>query len=221
MITYKCSMCKEEIIANKQNVDGIVYFDEKYWHKDCFVTTCHQRIGNKKFKKYNWQDALDGVAEWQKIAGNSMKLAVEKDDLYNFLISHYRISCVNNALFTRLQAIYDGSYKGLLYPISPEELLNEWEYYFPQLVEARKYKNMTDDQAVPYDLAILLTKNAEYRELMEKKKVEEQVREAQKSAEVKLDIDALNAMRKNNSKQQIAAANRRAELFKEVMGDGN
>ena len=56
---------------------------------------------------------------------------------------------------------------------------------------------------------------------MEKRKLEAQAREAHRSAEVVFNENALNAMRRNNSKQQIEAANRRAEMFKEVMGNGN
>lgn len=216
MTIYKCGMCKGQVVANKQNPDGAVYFDGQYWHKDCFIKTCHSRIGNKRFKKYNWQDVLDNITEWQDEARKSMKLAIEKDEVYNFIISHYRISCTNKSLFTRLSSVYDGSYYGLVYPIPPDELLGEWEYYFPQLIEARKYKNMTDDQAVSYDLAILLTKNAEYRKMMEKKKVEEQVKAAQKSVEVEIDMSAIQ----NNT--AVSRGNRRlANLYEEFIGGGN
>jgi hypothetical protein len=221
MITYTCVICKETIIANKQNDEGIVRFDDKYWHKNCFIDTCKRRTGNKRYKKYDWQDALDNIDTWQRDAQQMMQIAVEKDDLYNFLISHYKLSCTNTTLFTRLQSVYDGTYHGLLYPISPKELMEEWEYYYTQLVDGRTYKNMTDEQAIPYDLAILLAKNAEYREIMERRKIEAQVREAQKSTEVDFNEHAMIAIRKNNSKQQIAASKRRAELFREVMGDGN
>ena len=212
MKTYKCKICKKEIIANKQNIDGVVYFDEKYWHKDCFIDACKKNMGNKRMRKYNWQEVLDSIEKWQEEARKLMQAAVERDDVYNFLTSHYRISCTNSTLFTRLQSIYDGSYHGLLYPISPKELLDEWEYYFPQLVESRKFKNMTDDQAVPYDLAILLTKNAEYRALMEKKKVEEQVKEAHRSVEAEIDISAIQGTTPSRSNRRLA------EIYDDFMG---
>lgn len=221
MITYQCGLCKEQIVAKKENTEGIVRFDEKYWHKDCFITACHQRIGNKKFRKYNWQEALNNIIQWQNEAGELMKRAVEKDNLYNFLTSHYRVSFINNSFFTRLQAVYDGKYVGLLYPISPEELLAEWEYYLPQLIEVRKFKNLTDDQAIPYDLAIVLSKNAEYREIMEKKKVEEQVRVSQRTLEYEIDDKAMEAIQRSVGSQRQQASSRTADLFQEVMGNGD
>ena len=212
MIKRKCAQCGEYLVATKDNCDGAVLFDEEYYHKNCFITRCQKRIGNKRFKKHNWQEVLDNIAAWQEEARKVMKELVERDEVYNFLTSHYRVSCVNKALFVRLQAIYDGSYHGLLYPISPDELLSEWKYYFPQLVETRKYKNMTDEQAISYDLAILLTKNAEYRDLMERRKVEAQVKDAQKSTNVEIDMSAVQ-----NS--QVSRGNRRlASLYEDIMG---
>ena len=201
MKTYKCGMCKEEIVAVKENKDGIVYFDEKYWHHDCFIQECNRRIKSGKSKKYDWQEALDSISKWQEQASANLKLASEKDDVFNFIISHYRVSRTNKNMFERLSYVYDGSYPGLLYPIPPDELLAEWEYYIQYLRDARKYKNMTDTEAIPYDLAILLSKNVEFREMMEKRKLEAQAREAQRSAEVVFNENALNAMRRNNSKK--------------------
>lgn len=213
MKPYKCAICKKEIMPNKQNTEGVVHFDDKYWHQDCFITACHDRIGNKRYRKHNWQDALNNIDKLQENARQQMKLAVDKDELYKFIVSHYDVSYISTAFFTRLNAIYDGSYPRLAYPISPEELLHEWEYYFAQLVEVRKYKNISGEQAIAYDLAILLSKNAEYRSTMEQKKVEKQAKEAQKKAEPDIDWSAIqggsSASRKNK---------RFAELYQDFMG---
>jgi hypothetical protein len=75
---------------------------------------------------------------------------------------------------------------------------------------------MTDAQAVPYDLAILLGRNAEYREIMEKRKVEERVKKAQKSVEPEIDLSSIQTS--NN----ISRGNRRlAKLYEEFIGGGN
>lgn len=219
MITYKCNWCGNEIVPTRTNEDGMICYDKVYYHHDCFIAKCEERLQQKRTKKSKWITALENISQWQSDAGMAIRERFAKDDVYKFIAAHYRISSVNNELYTRINAIYDGSYNGLVYPIGPEELLAEWEYYFLQLVEARKYKNMTGDQAVRYDLAILLSKNAEYREMMERKNLEEQVKEAQRNTNVNVDETAMALMQKNLSRQQTG--NRRADLFKEVMGNGN
>ena len=175
---------------------------------------CNSRMGNSRSKKYNWQDVLDGIEDFQKEARHRMKETIDKDNIYHFILNNYRVSCVSTLIFTKLDAIYNGTYKGLAYPIGPEELLNEWQLYYHRLVEIRKYKNMDRDQAISYDLAILLGKNAEYREYIEKKKTEEIVKQAQKNSNDEIDTTALNGS------VNISRGNRRLSgLYDDVMGD--
>ena len=223
MLTKNCgySSCKENVVLNKDNVDGIVYFEEKYYHKQCFVQMCNSRIGNKRFKKYNWQEVLDSIESLQQDAKKRMKVAIDKDSVYRFILDNYRVSCVNSFTFKKLDEIYNGTYRGLAYPISPEELLDEWKFYYPQLMERRKYKSMDREQAVAYDLAIVLSKNVEYREFLEKKKLEEQARVSQRTSECKIDEKAMEAIQKSVSSQRQQASSRTADLFREVMGSGD
>lgn len=215
MLTKNCgyNSCGENVVFDKDNAEGIVYFEEKYYHKQCFVQMCNSRIGNKRFKKHNWQEVLDSIESLQQDAKKRMKVAIDKDNVYRFILDNYRVSCVNSFTFKKLDEIYNGTYKGLAYPISPEELLDEWKFYYPQLIEIRKYKSMDREQAVAYDLAVLLGKSAEYREIIKKKKVEERVKNAQKDDEVEIDMSALKGA------INISRGNRRlAGLYDDVMG---
>ena len=216
-----CNSCKENVVFDKDNAEGIVYFEEKYYHKQCFVQMCNSRIGNKRFKKYNWQEVLDSIESLQQDAKKRMIVAIDKDNVYRFILDNYRVSCVNSFTFKKLDEIYNGTYKGLAYPIGPEELLDEWKFYYQQLMEIRKYKSMDREQAVSYDLAVLLGKNAEYREYIERKKSEEQVRVSQRTSECKIDEKAMEAIQKSVSSQRQQASSRTADLFREVMGNGD
>ena len=216
-----CNSCKENVIFDKDNAEGIVYFEEKYYHKQCFVQMCNSRIGNKRFKKHNWQEVLDNIESLQQDAKERMKVAIDKDNVYRFILDNYRVSCVNSFTFKKLDEIYNGTYKGLAYPIGPEELLDEWKFYYPQLIEIRKYKSMDREQAVAYDLAVLLGKNAEYREYIERKKSEEQARVAQRTSEYEIDEKAMEAIQRSVSSQRQKASSRTADLFQEVMGNGD
>ena len=216
-----CNSCKENVVFDKDNAEGIVYFEEKYYHKQCFVQMCNSRIGNKRFKKHNWQEVLDSIESLQQDAKKRMKIAIDKDNIYRFILDNYRVSCVNSFTFKKLDEIYNGTYKGLAYPIGPEELLDEWKFYYSQLAEIRKYKSMDREQAVSYDLAVLLGKSAEYREYIERKKSEEQARVLQRTSECKIDEKAMEAIQKSVSSQRQQASSRTADLFREVMGNGD
>lgn len=215
----KCKWCEvSDIVVDKNNSMGAVYYKKSYYHKECFEAFCTKKMSAKK-PTTNWKEVLNDVPKWQKDATDMMAEAVIKDDLYHFLLDSYNLSLINGKTWKDFDSIYNGTYRRLAYAIGPEELLNEWKYYLDYLRECRRFKTMTNDQALNYDLVVILCKNAEYREMMKKKKVEEQVVEAQKSAEVDIDMDAMTLMHRHNGRQQIA--NRRAELFKEVMGDVN
>ena len=217
----KCKWCEaEDIVVDKENRMGAVYYKKSYYHKECFEAFCAQKMSAKK-PTINWGEILNNIPQWQNDAKTMMAEAVTKDDLYHFLLDSYNLSLINGKTWKDFDLIYKGTYRRLSYAIGPEELLNEWKYYLDYLRECRKFKTMTNDQALNYDLVVILCKNAEYREIMARKKTEEQVREAQKNAEVEIDKNALAALRRHNSQRQIAASKRRAELFKEVMGDGN
>lgn len=223
MVAKNCgyNSCKENVVFDQDNAEGIVYFEEKYYHKQCFVQMCNSRIGNKRFKKHNWQEVLDNIESLQQDAKERMKVAIDKDNVYRFILDNYRVSCVNSFTFKKLDEIYNGTYKGLAYPIGPEELLDEWKFYYSQLVEIRKYKSMDREQAVSYDLAVLLGKNLEYREYIERKKSEEQARVAQRTSEYEIDEKAMEAIQRSVSSQRQKASSRTADLFQEVMGNGD
>ena len=78
---------------------------------------------------------------------------------------------------------------------------------------------MDREQAVSYDLAVLLGKSAEYREFLEKKKVEEQVNGSRRINENDVNSEVMTVIQRNSIKQNVA--NRRADLFKEVFDNGD
>lgn len=225
MVKRKCPECKEFIyFTDKENSVGAVFYDKKYYHKDCFVTTCNRHLKprkNKKESRLDWGKALNEIPKLQENAKKKLKDLIEKDDFYNFALTNYQISAISDRVWERLAHIHDGTYEGVAYPISFDELLEEWKFFMPELVQNRAMKNIVGPSALAYDLAIILNRNAEYREIMEKRKVEEQVKAAQRNAEVEIDAGALAALRRHNSQQRITASRKRAELFKEVMDDGN
>lgn len=56
-----CSDCKNEIIIHKDNIDEVVLYDGVYYHKDCFIHMCNEKLQSKRCKKIKWQSALDSL----------------------------------------------------------------------------------------------------------------------------------------------------------------
>lgn len=219
MITRKCDVCKEEMPLDKNNSAGIVLYKKKYCHRDCFIEMVQQKMAAKNAKKAMWQEVLDSTEQLTAEATEVIREAVAKDGLYCFIVERYKLSYVSNTFFTKLGDIHNGKYHGLTYPIGPEELLAEWEYYWDFLLSSTQFKNIDGEPLVSYHLAVLLSRNAEYRTEMERKKVEEQVVAAQRESDIHVDNASLQMMQKNT--ERIQDGKRRANLFKEVMGDGN
>ena len=218
MLTRKCAQCGVEMPLDKNNSTGIVLYNQKYYHKECFCDMITQKMKESK-KPGALQNTLNKLEQYQTSATEKIRVAVAKDEIYWFILKQYNLSCLNNLQFKQLDEIYAGKRKGLAYPIGPEELLDEWQYYWDYLLSSTQFKEMTSSQMLQYHLAILLGKNAEYREEMARKKVDEQVRAAQREVEVEIDKEAMTVLQGNA--KRITNNQRRAELFKEVMGDGN
>lgn len=219
----KCDFCKEMIELNRENSEGVLFYNKKYYHEACFIAFCNKKIKaqekSKKESRFDWEGALKKIPKLQKAAQERMIQLLEKDDIYHFILDNYGISKINNKQWEKLDHIYNGTYDGLSYAIGPVELLEEWKYYMPELMQRRANKQMTGVQAFPYDLAILLSRNAEYRAMLERRKLEEQARETHKATNVNIDEVAMELMQRNANRQ--STSNRRADLFKEVMSNGN
>ena len=143
---------------------------------------------------------------------------VIRDEMYRWVMAKYNLSCMSNRIYDKFAAIYDGTYKGLAYAISSTELFDEWKYYWDEICGVLRSKELVYEAAVNYSIAILLSKNAEYREMLKRREVEEEARVAEVRNN-EIDSITLRAMQRNSSKN--TRGHRRAELFKEVMGDGN
>lgn len=190
MITRKCAQCGVEMPLDKNNSAGIVLYDKKYYHKECFCSMIEQKMADSARPKIV-QKTLDKLEQHQASATEKIRLAVAKDDIYLFILQRYKLSSLNNLQFKQLDDIYTGKRKGLAYPIGPEELLAEWEYYWDFLLSSTQFKDMTYAQMLSYHLAVLLGKNADYRAEMERKKVEEQVVSAQRESEPDIDVSKI------------------------------
>lgn len=208
MIERKCAFCGKTIHIDENNSEKAIRFKGSFYHYNCFREHCNIKMQSKKCEK-RWTEIAKQIDQLCEDTTKEQRESVFKDRIFQWMTSRYGLSCVSKNLFMKLAAVYDGSYNGLAYPISAEELFNEWQFYFKDLCFVRRNKGIVGEQAINYDLAILLKKNAEYRSQKEKEKVAQAVRELQQREETVVNLGAIT---KRQSKPKVA------DLYKELNG---
>lgn len=212
----KCAMCSGAIQIDKNNTNKAIQYKSKFYHYDCFHKLCDARIATPRTSK-QWQEVKLQIDELLAQTTKDQADNVAKDELNRWIMSQYNLSCMSKRLYEKLASVNNGTYKGLAYAISWAELLDEWKYYLDEICGVLRGKNLVCEAAVNYSIAILLSKNAEYREVLKRRKVEDEVRKVQRENEI--DSVALEMIQINSNRN--TRGNRRAELFKEVMGNGD
>lgn len=213
----KCAICNGIIQIDKNNTNKAIQYKNKFYHYDCFHKLCDQKIATSRTST-QWQEVKQQIDELVVQTTKEQADNVARDELNRWIMAQYNLSCMSKRLYEKLASVSNGTYKGLAYAISWEELLDEWKYYLDEIFAVLRGKELVYEAAVNYSIAILLSKNAEYREVLKRKKVEEAARVVE-IRNNEIDSVALEMMQR--SYERIARGNRRAELFKEVMGDGD
>lgn len=169
-LTYKCGYCKELIPVVPEKYADIIKKDNKYYHKECYLKYLNEKILNSRTEKQKngWlikmQDFDDDYFETQQMLADKFY----KDKIYKFILANYSINVVPSSIFTRLDAIYSGTYKGLFgTQIKPSELLEMWNKMMRKLNQINadnitKGKILDPIPRIYYDLAILVSKYDSY-----------------------------------------------------------
>ena len=208
----KCTCCAEMIYIDQQNSNKAIYYKDKFYHFDCFVNLCENKMQSKRSSPM-WAEAKENIDNLVAETTKKQMELVAKDDLNDWILSHYNVSFLGKAFYIKLSDIYNGTYKGLAYAISPMELLDEWQYFWKDLCATRAKKDIDGERAVNYDLVILLSKNAEYRTIKRKEKLAREVSAQQRAQATIVDISAIKVTK--NQKRKIS------DLYQEMNGGEN
>lgn len=185
----KCTICGGTVLIDKDNSNRAIQYKKKFYHFDCFDDMCDQKIANKrKDVSGAWTEVKASIDELVADTTKEQRLQVAKDELSKWLLAQYDISFLSARTYMKLSDIYNGTFKGLAYPIGPVELSEEWQYYWSELCAIRRNKGIVGESAINYDLTVLLSRNAEYRKMKDKERVAKAVREQQEAEETKIDM---------------------------------
>lgn len=109
--------------------------------------------------------------------------------LTDWIYMTYGVSYLSSRFFQKLESIYKGTFQRLNKPCPPEDLLDMWMQKKPYLDKValrnqQKGMEMSTEQRINYDLAILLSKYDDYLAWKNKmKNSQEQVQEKQPKVE--------------------------------------
>ena len=207
----KCAGCEGIIHIDRDNSNQAIRYKKRFYHFDCFTKLCDEKIANARTAS-SWVDVKEHIGDLVKETTKDQQNEIAKDDLVQWVTRQYDLSCISSRLFMKFGDIYNGTFHGLAYPIAPTELLDEWQYFWDELCGIRRYKSLAGEQAVNYDIAILLNKNAEYRKRKQSEQLAREIQQQQKDSIVVVDTSAII---KKTKKHKIA------DLYTEMTGGEN
>lgn len=179
MITRICSECKKSIAIDKDNIpNDVLFYKNQYYHIDCFKKMCETKINTPRTRTTIWEQALSDIPLFVAEFKAKIDALMDKDNIFVWMCWQYNVSKIDNKIFERLDQIYKGGFKGQAYAISPKELLEEWQFFIDELRAIHYRQNIqSNNNAILYDLSILINWNAKYREVMQKRDIANQERE--------------------------------------------
>lgn len=179
-ITRKCQDCKKEIVVDRDNIDGIIFFKKYYYHEDCFRALATKRASQSRSSP-DWKKALDdNLIHLKKETMDALNYWIGRDDLFTHLLDNYNINSVSSYVSKTVDQIIQGTYKGKSNPIPYRDFATCW-------IESQKGldkiamknerigKKMTGDQRINYDMAIMVRRYPEWKK--EKAKIEQNKKE--------------------------------------------
>lgn len=165
----KCAHCKGVIEISKNNICGVLQFQKKYYHCECFKELAANRVSSKRGKPEIWRDALDNMRGLESDTKKVLEQYFAKDELNEWLLSNYNITAVPSTFWQRIADLECGIYRRKkCKPVSIATLSGAWKWGQRKLDEIARNNKVNhngpknDEERLIYDLAILIGKMSSY-----------------------------------------------------------
>jgi hypothetical protein len=160
--TRKCKVCKNLITLE---YDKFTLYKEAYYHNDCFI----ENVNDKRNKKLTQDEILIMMDMLQEKNKDKIKDVIDKNHLFKYLQRRYELVYMPTFIFVKFDQVFNGTYKNLSEPVSPEDLLDMWERKETYLDRMNQWKigrgEGIDDgvNRMWYDLATLMSRVSSYK----------------------------------------------------------
>lgn len=196
--TRKCGKCGEKITIDRQSLNNIIYYQNKFYHIDCFVEKVNQGMQSKRYAKH-WQEILNRLPEFQAEAKRRLEHCMIRDEFNDYLLANYDVCVVTEWFWNIVEDIGNGNYKRKkCKAVDMQTLMDTWKWGQERLnniaASNRKKKTgpKTDAERLNYDLAIIFNHVNDYKKHVEKEKVaREEIIQATKK-QPKIDYSSLS-----------------------------
>ena len=209
--TRKCTKCKQEIEFDLDNISGIVYHGNGFYHSACFVDYCQGRAAESGSP--DWQRYINDMSQFENKAKKRIEYKRSKDDLNDYIIHHYDVAAVPDNFWRVTAELENGSYKKKkCNPVSIATLLDAWKWGQVKLDSINRKNKMnnvgpkTGEQRIAYDLAILVGKIPVFLKAKAKRDAEEVERQARDKEKTKINYNniASNVVPKSEGLDDIS-----------------
>lgn len=203
----KCGCCGEYLYITKNNIDNVIYYDKKTYHSRCFTNLCQDRICNGRSNvSKRWEQIYKNLETIKKDTYSHYELMIECDDIFNFIKDFYGLTVVSSTIWTKLDSIYNGTFKGMSIGIPPSDLLDMWKRKADMLNNIAKQNEtkgtyLQPENRVIYDLSILVNKYDSYLRWKEKQKILEVEKETIITQNIVGQSIGYSNVQKNNPKE--------------------
>lgn len=194
----KCAACPDPIEIDRNHTSNVVFYKKKYYHSNCFCDIATKRSQAKIKSASEWKEALDNLWELEAETENMLKSSLTKDELNDWLLSHYDVAVVPSRFWQVAADLERGVYKGKkCKPVLMETLLGAWKWGQRKLDEIARsnkanHKGPQNDEArLVYDLAILIGHISDYTKYINGIKSAEIERENKRKEEIKVDYNKI------------------------------
>jgi hypothetical protein len=167
--TRKCKQCKINIVLE---TDDFLIYKDSYYHFNCFV----ESLTGKKRGAVCQAEAIKQAEELRSESKDKVKDIIAKNHLYKWLQRVYDIVVIPSYFFQKMDAIFDGTYKGMDRGVPAEDLLEIWQKKWNELNKTydwnlSKGKKLDELGRLNYDLAIVLSKTSSYYKWKEQQRI--------------------------------------------------
>lgn len=201
MAKRTCPFCKGKIDLIKDAKTIVFLPNKRFSHMACFKDSliadgASEDDAEKKVQYLipKTQSTIIDIVSSQsnKKTKKECRLGESKNPrriLTDWIYMTYGVSYLSSRFFQKLESIYKGTFQRLNKPCPPEDLLDMWIQKKPYLDKValrnqQKGMEMSTEQRINYDLAILLSKYDDYLAWKNKmKNSQEQVQEKQPKVE--------------------------------------
>ena len=210
VMVRKCSACPDPIEIDTRNVFGVVYYQKRYYHLECFCKVATKRSQRKSKAASEWKRALDNIQELEADTKKMIEAPLiphrRTDELNDWILAHYDVTSLPGYFWNLVYDLEKGIFhKKKCKPIAIEVLTATWKWGQRKLDEINvrnKASNKgpkNDAERVNYDLSIVVGHVADYIKYTNKIKSAEIERENKRKEEIKVDYNKIKTSCNNTN----------------------